>query len=113
MSDYGAYHNPENYGLEIIGTIDWADTYEFDMICVWKRLEDGALLWAQDAGCSCPTPFEGFAVGDEIKPIEDLATFHAMLLAKNEAAMARKWGPSDDSAAITDLVTRLHGLGLR
>lgn len=106
MSDYGPYHSPEKYGLEVIGTIDWADDYEFDMICVWRRLEDGAFLWAQDSGCSCPTPFDGMTVGDGIEPVTDLAALHALLLAKNE-------GTSDQSAGITDLVTRLHGLGLR
>ena len=104
------YHSPEKYGLEIVGTVDWGGSYEFDMVVAWKRLDDGAFFWAQDAGCSCPTPFEGMTVGDGVKPIEDLATFHAVLLEKNAQ---KRHDPADETAAITDLVTKLHGLGLR
>lgn len=112
MGDYGPYHSPENYGLEMIGDINWGTGYEFDMIVVWKRLEDGAFLWASDSGCSCPTPFEGHRLNDGIELIENLATFHALLLAKNAMA-GERYDPRNEAAAITDLVTRLHGLGLR
>jgi hypothetical protein len=109
----GPYQNPEKYGLESVGTVDWGGNYEFDMIVVWKRLEDGALLWAQDAGCSCSAPFEAHSLTDGIEPIVDLATFHAMLLEKNAGTITRKYDPLDEGAAIVDLVTKLHGLGLR
>lgn len=115
-SDYGPYHSPENYGLEIIGSIDWAGDYEYDMVVVWRRLEDGMFLWAQDSGCSCPTPFDTHRVSDGIadgvEPIENLAAFHAMLLSKNGGAMTTGH-QGDQAMGITDLVTRLHGLGLR
>ncbi len=54
------YYNPEKYGLEPVGAIDWNDEpYEFDMTAVWKDERD-RYYYASDAGCSCPTPFEDF-----------------------------------------------------
>lgn len=53
------YYNPEACGLEIVVSEDAADSYEFDIFLVVRHLETGRLFWAQDSGCSCPTPFEG------------------------------------------------------
>jgi hypothetical protein len=52
------YYNPEDFGLEIVVTIEREDlSYEFDMFVVWKDT-NGALYYATDSGCSCPSPFE-------------------------------------------------------
>lgn len=42
-------------------------SYEFDTIVFWAT-KDGRVFTAQDSGCSCPTPFEGYAADtlDEI-----------------------------------------------
>lgn len=53
------YYNPAECGLEILETVDEPGmSYEFNMFVVWKRLSDGALFYASDSGCSCPSPFE-------------------------------------------------------
>ena len=52
------YYNPEAFGLQIIGDVDVADSYEFDMLVVFKDTETNKLYYATDSGCSCPTPFE-------------------------------------------------------
>jgi hypothetical protein len=112
MGDYGPYYSPENYGLEMIGNVNWdTNDYGFDMIVAWKRLEDGAFLWAADAGCSCPTPFEGHRLNDGIEPLTGLQEFHAMLLEKDLAVVRRGYG--SEGAALVNLVTRLHEAGLR
>lgn len=60
-ADDRPYTDPAAFGLEFLGEIEWSGfTYEFDMTAVWYR--SGALVpqffWADDSGCSCPTPFE-------------------------------------------------------
>lgn len=53
------YYRPENHNVEIVGEIDYyEEPYEFDLTVVWRRKDDGKLLYADDSGCSCPTPFE-------------------------------------------------------
>ncbi len=60
-----AYYNPEKFGCEIVATVDVGADYEFDMFVVMRTIESiegirkGSYFYASDAGCSCPTPFEG------------------------------------------------------
>ena len=62
---YNIYYNPEKFGLEEVGKVEWAEPcYSFDTTVVWRRSCDGQLLYASDSGCSCPSPFEDFGVGD-------------------------------------------------
>jgi hypothetical protein len=52
------YSNPEEYGLTMVGEVDWNDEpYEFCLTVVWRD-EAGNLYWGEDEGCSCPEPFE-------------------------------------------------------
>jgi hypothetical protein len=53
------YYNPENYGLQIIGDVDWmqGESYEYWLSVVWVD-EDGQLYYDSDSGCSCYTPFD-------------------------------------------------------
>lgn len=63
MSD--VYYSPGKYNLETVGEIEWEDEpYQFDLTVVWRRKDDGQLLYASDSGCSCPTPFEDHGIGD-------------------------------------------------
>lgn len=52
------YYHPEQLGLEIVYQVDAIAGYEFDMLVIWRRTSDGALLMATDSGCSCPVPFD-------------------------------------------------------
>ncbi len=59
------YSNPEAFGLTTIGEIDWSDgCYNFDYTVVWQRTFDGKFVYAEDSGCSCPSPFEDAGVED-------------------------------------------------
>lgn len=58
------YDDPGKFGLAIVAEVNRADSYEFDMFVVWRRVEDGRLLYAEDSGCSCPSPFEDHKLGD-------------------------------------------------
>lgn len=59
MFDSNIYYSPEDYGLELIRDVELTDEpYRFNIIAVWKDKETGDLYMGEDAGCSCPTPFE-------------------------------------------------------
>lgn len=53
------YFHPEEHGLTVIGEVEFSDgNYSFDTAVIWGDAA-GNLLGATDAGCSCPSPFEG------------------------------------------------------
>ncbi|MEO3974389.1 hypothetical protein [Streptomyces sp. CAU 1734] len=77
------YYSPEDFGLTMVGDVEAAGGYEFDMLAVWRRDEDGALFWSTDSGCSCFSPFDGMESPDEhLERIRDVAAF---------AQAARAW----------------------
>lgn len=52
------YYHPEHYGLEVIGDIEWDnEAWQFNMTVVWRD-QAGNFYYADDSGCSCPSPFE-------------------------------------------------------
>lgn len=58
------YYSPEEFLLTTIGEIDFSDgCYNFDLTVVWRRA-DGRFVYADDAGCSCPSPFEDTTPAD-------------------------------------------------
>lgn len=62
-----AYNQPDKFGLQVIGTVQWEeDNYSFDLTAVFKD-EHGNLYWADDAGCSCPSPFEDYTSVDKLE----------------------------------------------
>lgn len=65
------YYSPELCGLEIFESIDTAGSYEFDIFCIWKKLDTGDLYWDSDSGCSCPSPFDNSDHGHDLKLINE------------------------------------------
>ncbi len=65
MTNY-YYNNSKDLGLTTIGEVDGGGSYEFDMVCVWQYDADKSVVWAADAGCSCPIPFDGV----ELRPLK-------------------------------------------
>jgi hypothetical protein len=58
------YYDPQKFGLTLIDEIDWSDgCYNFNITAVYRRA-DGSLVYAEDSGCSCPSPFEDQGVDD-------------------------------------------------
>lgn len=78
------YYNPEAFGLQIIGDVDVAGSYEFDILVVFKDSRTNKIYYATDSGCSCPTPFEDHRKKDltEITR-ENLKEFEAICFAHN------------------------------
>ena len=72
------YYQPEEFGLELIGTYSHPDlSWEFEMVIVLRHKETGDLYWAQDSGCSCPSPFEDFTSFADLGPPLTLENFEA------------------------------------
>jgi hypothetical protein len=52
------YYSPEKFGLTVIGEIEWGgEPWGFDLTVIWHD-DEGNLYMGEDAGCSCPVPFE-------------------------------------------------------
>lgn len=104
------YYNPEKYGLEIIGEVDFSDgCWQFDSLVVWRRIEDGQLFYGEDSGCSCPSPFE------------DVADVHGLVTATPHEIAKRIGERQVDNAALswrgnygqqegTDLISKVMSL---
>lgn len=79
---HNPYYYPQERGLEIVAYIDFAGSYEFDMVVVWRKLDDNTLVWASDSGCSCPTPFKGYTDIASLEPLSNWdyfeSTVHSM-----------------------------------
>lgn len=66
---YDVYYNPYDFGLYPLAELELAEPdYSFDILMVWRH-EDGTLYWAQDSGCSCPSPFEDYTSLDKLEQL--------------------------------------------
>lgn len=55
------YYEPSAFGLTQLAELEDPDAcYSFDTLVFWLHKESGRVFMATDAGCSCPTPFEGY-----------------------------------------------------
>jgi len=55
------YYSPEKNGLSQLDCLDEPGLfYEYNTFCVWQHDKSGRVFYAQDSGCSCPTPFENY-----------------------------------------------------
>jgi len=67
--DNNIYYNPDAFGLSVVAEIEYSSGYyQFDTRVVWKD-KAGKLWTARDSGCSCPTPFEDYHLGN-ISPLD-------------------------------------------
>lgn len=100
------YSQPEKFGLELIGTIQWEpDSYSFDLTAVFRD-KAGTLYWADDSGCSCPSPFEDYTRIEQLtKGMADQLQEHL------ELAMTTwegdNWTPAP-RAAVADLMLKVR-----
>ena len=103
------YYDPEKFGLTTIGEADFSSgSYEFDLFVVWQDNATGDLLWGQDSGCSCPSPFDFQGVGDLTRgtPHEAAAAIQARLAERDEYDI--KYGYGETEAA--DLIAKIMAL---
>lgn len=98
------YHDPEKFGLTLVGSIDYRDAYEFDIVAVFRD-QQGRLGYLQDSGCSCPMPFENKGVNDLV-----LCTPNELHAALKERAEENVYFDEDTSqydAAILELMKKV------
>lgn len=110
------YYSPEKFGLEVVGAIDWSDgCYQFDMTVVWQKKDtldkSNMFYWGEDAGCSCPSPFEDKGIDD----LQHGDFFEAEQHIQNMIATAREYAYDPDLKVDGEehavaLIARMRGL---
>jgi hypothetical protein len=94
--DPNPYYTPEKFGLKVLGEIDWNDEpYQFDMTTVWVKEGTAQFYWADDAGCSCPIPFEF------VESMDDLKSGQFMDLYDHLGGMVRHYEGDESNHAAT------------
>lgn len=79
-NDDDIYNDPEKFGLETVGSIDWSsDSYEFDITVVLRDPSTGQIFYAEDSGCSCPSPFEDYTSRESLTEVTGWAELNAHL----------------------------------
>lgn len=69
------YYQPEAFGLTPLGQLDDPDAdWSFDIFSVWKH-ESGKIYYGEDAGCSCPSPFEDATSLDHLTEVVSMFDF--------------------------------------
>lgn len=62
------YYDPEKVGLKKVAEFDFSDGYyQFDLTAVWTKEGQKKFFWADDSGCSCPSPFEGIHAIEQLQ----------------------------------------------
>ena len=93
--DPNIYYSPESFGLEPVGEVEFSDGfYQFDLLAAWRHKESGRLYYAEDSGCSCPSPFEGFGSVEELTPVADRDELRSRL--EHRASKIGLSGASED-----------------
>jgi hypothetical protein len=93
------YGSPEQFGLTTIAELERSDgNYQFDLLVLWRRTSDGAVVWAEDSGCSCPSPFEDTGV-------EDLQVLNSHTWPEFERA-ARAVDPTTEPKTVADFLDK-------
>lgn len=97
------YDDPGKYGLAQVGELWEPDmSYEFNMLVVWKHA-DGRVFYAEDRGCSCPSPFENY---EELSDLTEVtpATFTVFVRTVQEFALPYHWARDERDNVAQPLV---------
>lgn len=102
------YYSPEKFGLEPVGEIDWSSgCFEFDYTTVWRDVETGNLYYGEDAGCSCPSPFEDVRGINDLTLIRSAAEFQTHLRGRLTNAYHTEPGTDGEMRALVATVRDL------
>lgn len=102
------YYDPSDHGLEVVGEIERSDgCYQFDMLVVWKQARRKYWI-GQDAGCSCPSPFEDVSDVNELDGPYDKAGLRKRLdwIRENESDYS-VLSTAEYKKGISDILSRL------
>jgi hypothetical protein len=87
------YYNPQDWGFTVVHEHDEGESFEFDIKILWVDSE-GRFWYAEDSGCSCPTPFEDVDSYDDLIRITNrdqlisLGVHPEMLVSAKEAGLS-------------------------
>lgn len=82
---------------EYVTEVQWGEAdYNFDLTRVYRHTETGELFYAEDSGCSCPSPFED-TTEEDLHRIERMQDWYAHVTYRTENLYK-------DHAATTDQV---------
>lgn len=71
------WNTSEPTGYTSIADVEWDhESYQFNMTRVYVEDSTGRLFYAEDSGCSCPSPFEDTTV-EELTPIDRLQDWYS------------------------------------
>lgn len=104
-------NEPEKVGLEQVAYVtDPQAFYDFHDVGVWRRLEDEALFYGEDSGCSCPSPFENVHKVEDLEPLtaETYQAFTEVLEQENYRG-EKEFDPVEVAKVLLD-VQRLLGI---
>lgn len=100
-----AYNDPGDLGLELVGEVDYSDgDYNFDLVAVWRDPKTGDWFYAEDSGCSCPSPFEDYTTRESLMK----ATPHEIATRLQERATASSYVTADAPAELIERIMRLR-----
>lgn len=102
--DNNPYYHPEKFGLTTVGEVSWGEeSYSFDLTVVWRD-EAGQLYFAEDAGCSCPSPFEDYEGLVDLERLSREQVVHQLKLRLSD----NSYDQEHDEAEVADLIERLY-----
>lgn len=64
------YYSSDKLKWEVLEFNEPGLSYEYNALCFWNTGK--GIYWADDSGCSCPTPFERYEGEDAASIIENL-----------------------------------------
>lgn len=101
---HDVYYNPEAFDLVPFGELEMTEPdYSFDILMVWRHTPTGDLYWAQDSGCSCPSPFEDY------HSIEQLTKLTSVTVDEFAREVRRCHRPDDARALLRKVRRVLRG----
>lgn len=93
-----------------IAEVQWGEAdYSFDLTRVYRHTETGELFYAEDRGCSCPSPFED-TTEEDLTRIERMQDWYEHVARRTEGIYDDHAGTSDRVIYATSVVHKaLHG----
>ena len=77
---------PENFGFELVDSLDDGGGYDWDIMKVWKNTATGQMYFHRDSGCSCNSFL------DDVDSPADLTELTEATWAEMEAAAKEVYG---------------------
>lgn len=104
-------HHPD---LVQVDSLDQPDlSYEFHLLGAWMHQPTGRVLWGEDSGCSCPSPWENEHVQFDGETLDtSLTELTPMSLAAFETQVEGFPAPIDERRGFIDKVKAAWRAGL-